>query len=37
VSTDELQFREHLFKKKGKNQTMITVDAGTDSADGKVF
>jgi hypothetical protein len=29
--------REYLFKKKVKNQTMVTVDTGTDSALGKVI
>jgi hypothetical protein len=29
--------REYLFKKKVINKTMVTVDAGTYSADGKVI
>jgi hypothetical protein len=29
--------REYLFKKKVKNQTMVILDASTNSADGKVI
>jgi hypothetical protein len=36
---DELQLESTSFKKKKKvkHQTMVTVDAGTDSTDGKVI
>jgi hypothetical protein len=37
VSIDELQLESTSFKKKVKNQKMVTVDAGTDSADGKMI
>jgi hypothetical protein len=38
VSIDESQLEStSLEEKKGKNQTMIIVDVGTDSAHGKVI
>jgi hypothetical protein len=39
VSIDELQLESTSFflKKKVKNQTVVTVDASTDSSDGKVI
>jgi hypothetical protein len=38
VSSDELQLESTPLKKKvKKNQTMVTVDAGTDCADGEMI
>jgi hypothetical protein len=37
VSIDGLQLDSTTLKIKDKNQAMITVDAGTDCADGKVI
>jgi hypothetical protein len=37
VPIDELQLESTSLKKKAKNKTMVPIDAGIDSANGKVI